>query len=463
MGRIGFGFSPGPSYNLGPGDHPMNIRHAWTLMRWGTLAIAASPAHAADLAVGPGRAFTSIEAALTCARPGDTILVHPLPANRPYEAVALQITQPRLTIRAVIPAGQRVPLSGKGFDYSGRGPIPRALIQFNRGADDALVEGFELFGAHNASHNGAGVRINQANRVTLRDCDLHGNDMGLMSNGDGTPQTAADQRVESCRIHDNGDRTDPGYNHNLYLGGTSVTLVGCEVFASLTGHNVKSRAHRTVVLACYIHDAANRELDLVDARGDTTTAGSDAVLAGNVIVKAGNCPGNRGVIHFGQDGGHGHEGTLYLVHNTIVTPYVSPVVQLSAPGVRVRLFNNLVTDGGARQNGQVLVNAQAAGAAAVKGAGNWIAAGFGGAGLDALGLESTFLARRDLAPSFAKPEAGDYRWVRKDASFSDHGVPLPQDVATSMEAKLLEYQPTLGSRPRPIEGRPDPGAYEASR
>ena len=38
-------------------------------------------------------------------------------------------------------------------------------------------------GAHNASHNGAGVRINQANDILVTHCEIHDNDMGVMSNG----------------------------------------------------------------------------------------------------------------------------------------------------------------------------------------------------------------------------------------------------------------------------------------
>ncbi len=343
------------------------------------LATATLAAHGAELAVGPGQAFGRIEQALAQAQPGDVVLVHPLPENAPYEREALRVTVPRLTIRAAAPDGRRVPIDGRGYDYSGRGSVPRAIVQFNRGADGCVLEGFELHGAHNASHNGAGVRINQANDVTVRGCDIHNNDMGVMSNGDGTPATASGQLIERCLIRSNGDTSHPGYNHNLYLGGTSVTLLACEVHSSLTGHNVKSRAHRTAVIACYVHDSANREFDLVDARGDTTAPGSDAVLAGNIIVKAPQCRGNRAVIHFGQDGGHDHTGTLYLVHNTIVTPYISPVVTLSAPGARAALYNNIVWNGGAEQHGQVLVDARgsSAGERGVEGGGNWVSGTFG--------------------------------------------------------------------------------------
>ena len=66
------------------------------------------------------------------------------------------------------------------------------------------------------------MRINQANHVAVRKCSIHDNDMGIMSNGDGSLATAVDQRIEECRIWRNGDPAEPGHNHNLYLGGTSV-------------------------------------------------------------------------------------------------------------------------------------------------------------------------------------------------------------------------------------------------
>ena len=236
-------------------------------------------------------------------QPGDVILIYPREGGQPYEKTAVFVRQKDLTFRGVPAKGAKyVKISGKGFDYSGAGSTPRAIFQFNPGTDGCALEGFELSAAHNDSHNGAGVRINQANHVTVRNCSIHDNDMGIMSNGDGSLTAAVNQRIEHCEIHHNGDPADPGYNHNLYLGGTSVTLRFCEVHHSLTGHNVKSRAHHTRVEYCYIHDSANREFDLVDA-ADTAQPDSHAVLLGNVIVKDPQCAGNRTAIHFGQDGG----------------------------------------------------------------------------------------------------------------------------------------------------------------
>ena len=99
----------------------------------------------------------------------------------------------------------------------------------------------------------------------------------------------------------------------------------------------------------------------------------------NVIVKAKNNTENHTVIHFGQDVGHDRNGTLYLVHNTIVTPFISPVVDLSAPHVRARLIDNLIWDGGSSQQQQMLVKNRTGSNAGdlVTGQNNFFCGGFG--------------------------------------------------------------------------------------
>jgi hypothetical protein len=323
------------------------------------VSLVSATGSAATLEVGPGKPFARIEDANARAQAGDVILVYPRADGQPYQQTAVFVRQARLTFRGVPAEGEQwVKIDGSGFDYSGRGSTPRAIFQFNADTDHCVLEGFELTGAHNGSHNGAGVRINQANHVTVRNCSIHGNDMGIMSNGDGSLERGVNQLIEFCRIHHNGAPADPGYNHNLYLGGTSVTMRACEVHSSLTGHNYKSRAHFNRVEYCYLYHSANREFDLVDA-GDTARPGSHTVLLGNIIVKDPECRGNRSVIHFGQDGGRDHDGTLHLRFNTVVTPFMAPVVELSAPGAKAELIGNIVWDAGRRQNGQRLIAVRA--------------------------------------------------------------------------------------------------------
>jgi hypothetical protein len=398
------------------------------------IAVSSNNTWAKTLEVGDGKPYSRIEDANAAAQPGDVILVHPLERDRPYEMTAVFVQKKNLVFRAVPAKGNtRVRVSGKGFDYNGSGSTPRAIFQFNRGADDCILEGFELFGAHNESHNGAGVRINQANRTTLRNCSIHDSDMGVMSNGDGTSNTAADQRIERCEIHHNGDPAEPGQNHNLYLGGTSVTLSFCEIFSSLTGHNVKSRAHQIRVQYCFIHDSANRELDLVDA-SDTAKPESHALLLGNIIVKDPKCEGNRDVIHFGQDGGKGRDGTLYLYFNTIVTPFVAPVVDLSAPKAKAELFGNLISSGSAKQSGQQVASVR--GGAEMRnllGSENFFAGGFVLPKDAALKPENNLL-RPANSPLFVNAAKHDYR-LAKEAE---------RAARTALTLKQLEIPPILG-------------------
>ena len=446
-------------------------RLAVLILVTGASSLWLAPSLAATLEVGPGKRFARIEEANARAQPGDVILVHPREADQPFANTAVFVRRKNLTFRAVNGKNTRwVTLSGKGFDYSGVGSTPRAIFQFNPGTDGCVLEGFELVAAHNDSHNGAGVRINQANHVTIRNCAIHHNDMGIMSNGDGSAQTALDQRIERCEIHHNGDPSEPGYNHNLYLGGTSVVLRFCEVHSSLTGHNVKSRAHHIRVEYCYVHHSANREFDLVDA-SDTTRPESHAVLVGNVIVKDPRCKGNKTVIHFGQDGGKQHDGTLYLVFNTVITPFISPVVDLSASMAKASLVGNLVSDGDAgRANQVVAVARNGAATEAVTGTYNWLSGGFSravGTGLD----PRTNLFRRADYPLFANPAQRNYHLT--SAALAAASTPLlpskidlplvPGMPAGDVEAVLAwQYRHPASKEGRPAEKGLTLGAYARS-
>ena len=371
-----------------------------------------SSAGAATVEVGPGKRFAGIEQAYTEAKPGDVILVHPLKGGRAYRRVAVQVRKPRLTFRAArFESGQRVKIDGAGYNYSGSGRVPRAIFQFNSEADDCVLEGFELTGASNKNSNGVGVRINQANQVTVRNCEIHHNDMGIMSNGDGSLESAMNQVIEHCVIHHNGNERHAGYNHNLYLGGTSVTLRFCDLHSPLTGQNVKSRAHYNRVEYSYIHHSANREFDLVNAR-ETSYPDSHTVLLGNIIAKDPRCPGNKGVIHFGAEGNGQHDGTLYLVHNTIVTPFITPVIDLSASKAKATLYGNLIHGTDRRQNNQVLASARnRASLSGLSATNNWIADTFASS-LKNRTLRDQNHISKSPAGLFANPHQHDFRLTR---------------------------------------------------
>ena len=424
------------------------------------------------LAVGPGRDYDTIEAAYADAQAVDAILVYPREDNAPYESPALLVEKESIAFIGVgAPAGERVRLSGEGFNYSGVGSTPRAIFQFNPGSSGGLLAGFELYEAHNDSYNGAGVRVNQANGITVRNCEIHDCDMGMMSNGNGTQEVSENQVVEYCEVHHNGNWEHPGYNHNFYLGGTSVTLRGCEVYQCLTGHNVKSRAHFNRIEYCYIHHSANRELDLVDAAGDTDAAGSHSVLIGNLIVKDPEVAGNHQVVHFGQDGGNDHIGDVWLIHNTIVTPFISPIVRLSAPSAGAVYYNNIIWDEASGQLGQQLVETGGgAQLGSVSGGYNWLAQVQNIPAGTAIDDGANYRADAGEDPPFvdalnSEPALRDYRLLTADLHIVDAGLTLASlTIPTGPGQSAVAGVPYQFYAPHYLQrrydaGLPDLGAY----
>ncbi|CAN5379338.1 hypothetical protein BH11ARM1_BH11ARM1_02510 [soil metagenome] len=249
----------------------------------------------AIFAVGDGQTYSRIEDALRAAHEGDTIDVYPIIGG--YSKTALLIKTPGLTIEGV--GKHQVLIRGDDFDYSGSGQVPRAIFQV--AADRVTIKNFDLARAHNQSYNAAGIRIDAASNVTVKDCDIRGNDMGVMSNGiKGNPHAAENLLFENCDVHENGNEKDAGYNHNFYLGGTSATISNCRISNALTGHNVKSRLHYLLIKECLIDGAENREIDLVDS-WDTERPNSNVVIQKTFIKKSSSQKGNHEVVHFGQE------------------------------------------------------------------------------------------------------------------------------------------------------------------
>lgn len=432
----------------------------------------APPPDAQALCVGPGKQYATIDDALSAAQDGDNIKIYAA-LSGDYISPQLFVTQANLSFWGIRDENNERPrLLGGGFNYTGAGSVPRAIFQFQPGADNCVVKGLELYEAHNDSYNGAGVRVNQAKNIVVEDCVIHGCDMGVMSNGDAAAGTG-ELRLVNCQLYANGNLGDPGYNHNTYAGGARFEMLGCEVYGSLTGHNVKSRAHVNEFRYCYVHDSANREFDLVDDAANTGLPGSYTIINGCIIEKAAGMDGNKSVIHFGQDGGNDHNGPLYIANCTIITPYISPVVQLSATNASVRFYNNIIWDAASGQSGQTLV-AASGGADIARAAGghNWLSAGFSLPPGSSFEAGSMYIAAGGENPPFLDSAGGDYRLPSTFASqITDAGLaaglilPAPDDgLGGPLDILPTEcYRPPFSNMHRRPQGAPDLGAYESGQ
>ncbi|MEE8106104.1 MAG: right-handed parallel beta-helix repeat-containing protein [Planctomycetota bacterium] len=435
------------------------------------LASLTTSVFADTLEVGPGKPHEIIETAYRDARPGDVIAIYPKADGKPY-SLALKVQKYGITFRGVSKDGKRVHISGEGFVYTGSGKAPRAIFEFRKKADENTIENLLLSDARNKPGNAAGVRINQANKITIRNCEIRFCDMGVISNGDLESNTAADQRIFDSELHHNGSDRFRGGSHNLYLDGTSAWIRGCYIHDSTVGHNLKARTHLTRIEYCRFRDAAEREIDIVNS-ASTMPLGSNAIVLGCDIAKRRGTNGNQGVFFFGADTGKTQRnGTLYIVNSTVSTPYNAGLVVLKsrfpaskeAPGVFVEFYNNIIWADGKRGRGRRIAEAYGSGDTnKVTGRRNWFCFGYRpGANSRVDPRENVVGGVRDRPPFLDGP-GRDFR-MKSTEMFGGKAIPLadlklPNFGGDPDDGKLRQFTAPLGCELRP-EGAPDLGAYK---
>jgi hypothetical protein len=273
--------------------------------------------------VGPGREVKRPSAATQVARDGDLVEID----AGVYDGDAAVWRQNRLTIRAI---GGRAQLRADGAHAEGK------AIWVIKGGD-TTVEGIEFSGAKVPDQNGAGIRLEGAG-LTVRDCFFHDNENGILTGAN----PASDIVVERSEFAHNG--YGDGQTHNLYIGGVrSFTLRSSYVHHAIVGHNVKSRALKSVI-------AYNRIMDEKDGRSSYAVEfpnGGIALMVGNVI-QHGPDTENSTLVSFGAEGLKNPRNELYFVNNTAVNdrPAGGRFLFVRSGADIVRIVNNLFSGPG---------------------------------------------------------------------------------------------------------------------
>ena len=356
-----------------------------------------APAHAGGphtWRVGPERQLRTPSAAAAVARDGDTVLID----AGTYVGDVATWTQDDLTIRGV---GGRAHLRAAGRSAQGKAIWVIA-------GDRTTVDRIELSGAVVPDGNGAGIR-QEGTGLTITRSWFHDNQDGILTGAD----AASDIVITRSRFFRNG--AGDGQTHNIYVGAVrSLTVTGSYLWGADTGHELKSRAARTTVLANLITDrgaTASYSIDLPN--------GGHSLVAGNVIVQ-GPRSENSALVSYGAEGLVGSR-RLWVVNNTFVNRRPTGTFVDLAPGSRAVLRNNLLLGPGRLTS---LAGVRAS-------------------------------ANRRVGPgSFLDPADDDFR-LRAGSPAIDHGVRVPQ----RWRARWEHVRP-VGQVRRPVVGRIDVGAYE---
>lgn len=236
---------------------------------------AAGAANAADVLVGPTRAFKTLAAGVANAQPGDRVL---LDAGTYFDDSA--IVNVPLTIEG----------AGAGATLSITKPISngKGILVVNA---NTTVRNLTLQGAQVVDANGAGIRM-QAGALTVDNCAFVNNQNGILTN----PNTSATVTINGSRFTGNGSGT--GYTHAIYaLEIGQLTVTGSTFSAQNAGHSIKSRALRTTVIQSVIDDGVTGS----SAYAIDLSNGGVGIIDG-VTVTQGSKTQNPAMIAYGPEG-----------------------------------------------------------------------------------------------------------------------------------------------------------------
>jgi hypothetical protein len=370
--------------------------------------------------VGPGRTFTTLEAAINGRTwgPGDTIQLDP------GTFTVAQMLRP-LGDGA---AGRPIVVRGAGMGsttVSGASlSDAKALWDVEQSNRWWTFEDMTVAHMRGAQTNARGFFLVGCEDVVVQRCEVTDCWNGFMSASGALRVT-----VQDCNVHHNGGLQGPA--HNFYMNSGSDFVVQRNwIHNSQYGICYKDRTHNLRLQYNLIENATIEGYE-ISLAGDGSGDQGDALLLGNIIVKS---PGSAQQTHFVRfEDGRG--GTLTMLYNTLVGQPRNVLV--SSIASHTTLHNNILFGGATVFSGGTLAGSH-----------NWLPTGRSVAGLTG--------TVNSASPGFLDASSGDYRLALGSACIdaADPGVsPIP----------VLQWHPVGGPEPRGTTGgAPDIGAYEAA-
>jgi hypothetical protein len=297
------------------------------------------PCAADTLTVGPGRTHASPCDAVAVAKPHDVIEIS---AGTYTDSCSIAVQG--ITLRGV-DRQPKIDLSASDHPAQYKGIY---VID----ADDITIENLELSGAHISDDNGANaaaLRV-QAAGLTVRGCNIHDNQNGILGGTTGT------LTIEHSEFANNGlgdGCNQGGCTHNLYIANIDTLTFRFNWSHHVAtdtndkGHLLKSRAKNNFILFNRLSGEDgfdSYELDLPN--------GGLAVVVGNLIQK-GPKAGNSTLFSWGEEGASNPDKRIFLASNTFVNDYGSGKF-VSVSGATLTAHNNLFSGAGTVSSSGVL-------------------------------------------------------------------------------------------------------------
>lgn len=257
-----------------------------------TSVAALSPAFASTLYVGPARHLHTLAAGVAAAKTGDTIILDQGTYTNQWATVSVPLTIIGAGAGAVLQVNQ--PISNHKGIIVADADLHVSNVTFV-GAQVSATDG----------NNGAGIRA-EAGNLAVSHCKFNNNQDGILVN----PNAATSVTIDASSFSGNG--IGDGYTHAIYANGIAILTVTNSSFTGTNvGHDIKSRAHETVVRNTTLDDGVNSTasyaIDLPN--------GGVAYLDG-LTINQGQNTGNPTMISYGEEGNLNLNNTLTVSNST---------------------------------------------------------------------------------------------------------------------------------------------------
>ncbi len=287
--------------------------------------VAAEPATAGKIQVGPTRQIKLPSQAAGMAKPGDIIEID----AGTYRGDVASWRADGITIRGV---GGRARLVADGNNAEGK------AIWVIKG-HDTTVENIEFTGAEVPDHNGAGIRGEGVN-LKIINCFFHDNEEGILA-GD-NPTSVID--IENSEFARNGG--NEGRSHEIYINHIKELIVrGSYFHQGHIGHLIKSRAATSLIMGNRITDENGDSSYQID-----TSNGGRVFVIGNLFEQDEQSQ-NSNIVANAMEGATNESEEFWVVNNTFLNDLGHGTFVVSrAPG-RAHIINNLFIGGGVAFHG----------------------------------------------------------------------------------------------------------------
>jgi hypothetical protein len=219
-------------------------RRAARVLALPILLLAAPKAFAADLFVGPGQPFTTVQAAVDAASPGDRVFVAPgiyqaFTVDKPIEVRGAGPGQTRITNIIVdtrvqvtdIQAGRVATLAGMSISHSNPQVLgDYAMVEILGNGGTVVLHNVQVNAMPMSYHRGPGVLVADSARVLIQGCDLRGASGFTQFGGVGDAGLVAQDSklwISDSRLR----ATNASYGEFTFAqeGAPGARFTGCEV------------------------------------------------------------------------------------------------------------------------------------------------------------------------------------------------------------------------------------------